>query len=152
MSFSQHVALHKYSIAYYIALFSVVLPLLLLFLLGWFMPEYNLSAWFGFFVASSAAAQFACTLIPEVGGWKSYYHRLLASVSAVMLVPALLILLFSETINTPARIITLASLLIMTSIIYRLVVSHGKHRMLLVIQSVYYAAFFAPILFLAYLQ
>lgn len=45
-TFSQHAAAHRQAIVYYVVLFSVVLPLLLLFFLGWFVPALHVSRWF----------------------------------------------------------------------------------------------------------
>jgi hypothetical protein len=151
-SFSQHVAIRRHTIVYYSLLFGVVLPLLLLFFLRWFMPEFELSAWFGFFIVASSLFQFACTLIPEIGGWKTRYHRLLAGTSAVLLMPALLILLLSDSVELLSKLLTIISLAIMLGTIYVLSKGKGQHQQFLLLQSAYFAAFFIPILFTAYVQ
>lgn len=151
-SFSQHVAIHKVSIIYYILLFSAVLPILILFFFGWFMPTFGLSAWFGFFVGLASITQYACTFIPETGGWKTKYHRILAGTSAISLLPALALVLQSDSIKLVSKTLVLFCLFCMTIIVVLLVRDKGVHRKLLFLQSAYYAAFFAPILIITYLN
>lgn len=150
-TFSQHVALRRSSQIYYAALFFVTMPLLVLFFVKWFVPEYNISHWFTALVASSAIAQCACTLVPETGGTRSHTHRALAGMSAVLLIPALLVLLsagFSVVQNTGI----LLSAAILAGIAAIVALSRGEHRYFLVLQTLYFAFFFAPILFISYLK
>lgn len=151
MTFSQHVAQHKIAVLCYIVLFSVVLPLLLLFFINWFIPTFKLTWWFGLLIIMSSVAQYACTLIPEVGGWKSKYHRLLAGTSAICLMPALFLLLMSDKITTPSKFITTACLLVMIGVAYLVAKHKGKPDNFLLLQASYFAAFFAPVLFISYL-
>lgn len=151
LTFSQHVALQKQSIVYYSVLFCVVLPLLLLFFVGWFSPTYNLPTLFNIFIIVSSITQIACTLIPEVGGWKTKYHRALAGISAICLVPALLFIIFSSQINTISRVLAVFSTITMLGIITVLIRNGGKHSHFLILQSTYFAAFFIPVLIAAYL-
>lgn len=151
-TFSQHVAAHKVSIYYYTTLFSIVLPLLLLFFYGWFMPEFRLSPWFGYFIVLSSITQYASTLIPETGGKRSRYHRALAGVSAISLVTALLVILSADSVGLLAKSLTIASISVMVVVVYIIVRGKGKHSHFLLLQSIYFAAFFLPILFISYLQ
>src|SRR5436305_352204 len=107
---SQHVAVDTYKVWYYILLFSVVLALLLPFFFYWFMPTFGLSVWFGVFVAVAAAFQYACTLIPEAGGWKTKYHRLFAGISGACFVPALFLILTADAVPTIGKIVAGLSL------------------------------------------
>ena len=151
LTFSQHVAKHKHRIIYYNVLFTLVLPLLLLFFLGWFIPTFGLSAWFGFFIIASSVNQYACTLIPEVGSWKTQYHRSLAGVSAVLLVPAQTLLLLIDTTDMIQKVITGLSICVMLVVICLVALHNGQHRYFLLLQSLYFSAFFVPVLFIAYL-
>lgn len=151
LTFSQHVAIQKQSIIYYSLLFCVALPLLLLFFVGWFSPTYNLTLWFNVLVIASSVTQIACTLIPEVGGWKTKYHRVLAGISAICLVPALLFIVLSNQIDNLSRVLALLGVLTMLGIIITLIRSGGKHSHFLILQSAYFAAFFIPVLTTAYL-
>lgn len=151
LTFSQHVAISKYSILYYVLLFSIFLPLIVLFLVGWFMPTFHLPDVFGVLVVLSALTQFACTLIPETGGWKTRQHRLLATTSAFFLTPMLLIILAQSTVNMSGKAITLVSMLVMITIIYLLARRKGEHSHLLLLQAGYFVAFFVPIVFISYI-
>lgn len=151
LSFSQHVATHRYRIIYYAILFGLTLPLLVLFFLKWFVPVLGLSAWFSSFIVVSCLTQFLCTLIPETGGRKTRYHRWLAGISALCLLPPLALLLAAHTVTPPSKIIAGSSLLAMLGIIYVAARTNGKHDAFLILQIGYFAAFFAPILFISYL-
>jgi hypothetical protein len=151
LTFSQTVAKQKHSIIYYSTLFSIVLPLLLLFFIDWLTPEFQLSVWFSIFIVVSSVTQLFCTFIPEVGGWKTKYHRALAGISALCLIPALLFLIVSNSIGAASRAIAALSLIVMLGIIFVLIKQKGIHTHLLVLQSVYFIAFFAPILTASYL-
>lgn len=151
LTYSQHVAISKYSILYYVFLFSIFLPLVVVFFLGWFMPTFRLPNVFGVLVILSALTQFACTLIPETGGQKTRQHRLLAATSALFLLPLLLILLTQGTIPTIGKAVTLLSALSMIMTICVLVARRGEHDYMLILQTGYFVAFFVPILFITYL-
>lgn len=151
-TFSQHVAVSKQSILYYVGLFAVVLPLLILFFLRWFVPEFKISNWFSVLMIASSVAQLACTLVPETGGRRSEYHRALAGISAILLLPALTLLLFSQQIETLGKIISTLGLITMLAVILSVAVHKGKPRNFLLLQSLYFTAFFLPILSVAYLQ
>jgi hypothetical protein len=151
-TFSQRVAVERHRTLYYIALFSVALPLLLIFFLGWLAPEFGLSPWFGVFVIISAVAQYACTFIPEIGGWRTHVHRTLAGISGTFLLPALTCLLWVSTISTPTKVFTAICGATMFATAYIALVSNEETDNFLAIQIVYYAAFFAPILYVSYLM
>lgn len=151
LSFSQHVAKRKHRIVYYNLLFTVVLPLLLLFFLGWFMPTFALPVWFGYLIIMSSVTQYVCTLVPEVGGRKTYYHRLLAGISALLLLPVQMMLVFAGNIEPVYRLLALAGMFIMLGVILLVAKGKGHHGYMLLLQSIYFAAFFIPILFIAYL-
>jgi hypothetical protein len=151
ITFSQHIAASKASIIYYIVLFGVVLTLLTLFFIKWFIPNFEPSIWFGVFVITSSIAQFACTLIPEVGGWQSVSHRALAGLSGLLLIPALSLLLYSENIRDFGKVFVALGLSLMMSVIFTVLLQKGKPRYALVLQTTYFTAFFLPILIITYL-
>lgn len=152
LTFSQHVATQKNAILYYVFLFSIVLPLLLLFFINWFIPTFKLPALFAICISISSATQFACTLIPETEGWRTKYHRMLAGISALFLLPPLLLLITLDNLTILGRCLAFTGLLTMLSIIYVLVRGKGEHEYLLLLQSGYFTAFFIPILCISYLQ
>ncbi len=149
-TFSQHVAARRSSILYYALLFSIVLPLLLLFFMGWFVPHFNVSIWFSVFVVLSSVAQLACTFIPETGGWKTKVHRFLAGFSGICLLPALGVLLISNSTDTSEKLMTGLSIAVMAGIVVSLAM-HTQHAASYIHQAMYYFAFFLPILVMSYL-
>lgn len=150
-TFSQHAAAQKFTVLYYILLFSVTLPILIAFFVGWFVPYFNVSIWFSVCIIASAITQLACTLVPEVGGRKTTYHRLLAGTSALLLLPPLAFILAADSIPAIGRYITLTSLLIMVAIVATLAVRKNKRSYNLLLQIGYFGAFFAAILYVSYL-
>lgn len=151
-TFSQHVASSKRGILYYTLLFTVVLSILLVFFIGWFVPYFGLSAWFTFFLVFSAATQYLCTLVPETGGKKSQLHRMLAGASAVALLPVMAILARSNNISAAARAITLASLVVMIWIVATIAYRKAEHKYFLILQSLYFLAFFVAVLSATYIR
>jgi hypothetical protein len=149
VTFSGHVAVAKHKIVYYIALFAVALPLLVLFFVKWFAPAFNLPIWFSVSLIISAVAQQACAFVPEVGGWKTRCHAILTGISALSLLPPLTFILASDHIPAIGRAVTFISLLCMASIITLLAIKRGD-RYYLILQAVYYTAFFAPVLLISY--
>lgn len=144
-TFSQHAAASRYLVGYYAALFSVVLVLLNIFFIAWFVPVFKLPGAFIFFALSSSVLQLLCTLIPETRGWKVPTHRLLAGASALLLLPCM-ILLF----NTKVGLVAVISFLMMFAIVITLAVMRSRLRYALLLQAVYFAAFFTPIILLSY--
>lgn len=149
-TFSQHVARHNSAIIYYIFLFGLTLPILLIFFFRWFIPTFELTRWFGVLVLGVSAAQFACTLVPETGGIKSTIHRGLAFLSADTLVPMLLILVFNSYVSALGKVVSVLALSMMIAIIYVMVKNNAKHRYLLFLQSTYFSVFFLAILTITY--
>lgn len=148
-TFSQHAAAHRHTILYYILLFSVVLPLLVLFFADWFVPEFRLSAWFSVCIVASAIAQYACTFVPEIGGKHTTYHQLLAGISAVLLLPSM-VLLLASSIQPAQKVLVASGLLVMVSIVGLLMLRKEKLRNQLIFQAAYFAAFLIPVLVLSY--
>jgi hypothetical protein len=150
MTFSQHAAQHRSAIIYYFLFFSLVLPLLLLFFIGWFAPTFHLSSLFSIFIGVSTLFQYSVVIIPEVGGWKTTYHVFGSAVSGFFLLFALIVLLFAHSVDGISKVITLAGALVMIGILYIGAKNKIKHPNLLVLQASYYAAFFAAVLSAAY--
>lgn len=150
MTFSQHAAAYRHTILYYIALFSIVLPLLVLFFVGWFVPAFHLSVWFSLCIVVSSLAQFACTLIPEVGGRKTQYHQLLAGVSAILLLPPIALLLMTGNLSLLGKSVVAFGLLIMFAVVGVISLNANKKQHLLWLQASYFAAFLLPILLVSY--
>lgn len=150
-SFSQHVAPKKSSILYYAALFFITMPLLVLFIMKWFTPQFGVSRWFGVLTLISAVAQCICTLVPETGGRKSLYHRFFAGLSAIVLIPSSLILLLWSRIDFIDKMLLGLGVVTMLWVVTIVVRSRAQHDNFLILQSVYFASFFVPILYISYL-
>ncbi|HET8709172.1 MAG TPA: hypothetical protein VFL85_02725, partial [Candidatus Saccharimonadales bacterium] len=153
-TFSRHAAARNLTIWYYIVLFVVALPILFVFFAFWFVPYFNLSRWFLVIVGLSEILQHIVTFIPEVGGWKSKWHGILTACSAVLLLPALLIVISSAAIGPAGKAIAAICLLVMVSIVaYQVFKPESqKPRYLLLFQAAYYGAFFAAIISVTYLS
>jgi len=150
MTFSQHVAQHKSATIYYFFLFAITLPLLNIFFIKWFTPTSNLPIWFDVFAVTASAFQIACTLVPELPGWRTKWHQLLAGTSALLLLPLPMILTNSSNIEIADRIVSAISLFVMFGVVVFAIRVKGKHAKLLVAQAIYFAAFFALVLFISY--
>lgn len=149
-TFSQHAAAYRHTVVYYNLLFTIVLPLLLLFFAGWFAPYFGLSVWFTVFLFASAICQYIVTLIPETGGWKTQWHRYITFSSVLLLFPALILMIFSPTFNLASKLVMCVALGAMLGIVVYIAAVRGQHKALLLFQAGYYAAFFIPILLVAY--
>ncbi len=149
-TFSQHIARKRSSVIYYVALFAIALPLLVAFFVGWFTPTFAAPAAINILIILAALFQLACTFVPETSGSKSAWHRTFAGLSGILLLPILVLLLAVEGVSIPAKIVTLAALLIMLWCTYVVIRANGRPHNFLIIQSVYFAVFFTPILLLSY--
>ena len=150
MTFSQHVAQHKSASIYYFFLFAITLPLLNIFFIIWFALTFNLPIWFNVFAIGASDFQIACTMVPELPGWRTKWHQALAGISALLLLPLPMILAGSSNIEIVDRIVAANSLFGMLSVIVFAIRAKGKHPKLLIAQALYFAAFFIPILSISY--
>lgn len=149
-TFSQHVADKMSSRIYYVALFSVSLPLVYLFFANYLVPALALPTSILIVVATSCLAQIGCTLVPETGGIKSKIHVTLAGISALLLPVILLIIMRGGVISVLDRMAvgigTLLMILIAASLMFR-----NKIRLpALWLQIGYFALFFAALITAAY--
>jgi hypothetical protein len=149
MTFSQHAAQYKSATIYYFFLFAVTLPLLNIFFIKWFTPVHGLPIWFNVFAITASVFQIACTLVPEISGWRTEWHQALAGVSALLLVPLPMILASSSDVGIADRIVAVIALLVMLGVVVFAIRAQGKHPKLLIAQALYFAAFFMPILFMS---
>lgn len=150
LTLSQHVARKREAILFYSALFFVTMPILVTFFIKWFVPEFRISGWFTAAMVGSAVSQCACTLVPETGGKQSMYHRILAGISAALLLPALVILLVQDSLGAAQKVVVAGSLLVMLCVVAIAARAGDKHTNSLILQIVYFASFFLPILFITY--
>jgi hypothetical protein len=150
ITFSGHAAAYRHTIIYYNLLFTLVLPLLAFFFYGWFIPTFQLPILFGILLGVSLLFQYIVTLTPEIGGWKTTYHRVLSFISAALLPLLLVMILVSEKVDSGSKLIAGVSIVVMLIIIGIVTRNRGKQRDLLLLQSIYYAAFFTTIVSVTY--
>jgi hypothetical protein len=149
-TFSQHAAAQKVTIVYYIALFLLALPILYTFFYKYFVPHYQLSQVILYLVAASSLTQIACTFVPETGGVRTRVHRLFAGVSGLLLLAVTGCLLAAPTISSFDKAILGTSLAVMLFTLSLMIVWKRSSSPQLLLQSVYYGAFFAAILLVTF--
>ena len=150
LTFSQRVAHRKKVKILYSLLFIVGLSILYLFFKLWLVPTKHLPLAFLLFAAISIFFQVACTFIPEEGGTKTLIHRLLTGISGAALLPLMIILMTSQTINTSLRVITGVSLILMLFLLIVALANQKGFKYALLLQIGYYAIFFCSILLVTY--
>lgn len=147
-TFSQHAATNRVSTIYYATLFAVILPVLAIFFFSWFVPAHNVPLVFSILVALSLVYQLACTLVPEVGKCVKT-HQVLAGISGLLLLPALLMCIFASNIGMIDRALIVICCATMALVL--LLVMSKRTRYALILQATYFTAFFAPILVISYI-
>lgn len=145
MTFSQHAAQHRSAAIYYFLVFTLVLPLLVIFFMNWFAPMFHLSPMFTIFIIIASLFQYSVTIIPEVGGWKTLYHLIGSAISGISMLFALVTVLFANQISNIGKVVTLTSILFMVILLSIGIKNKIKHPNLLVMQGGYYAAFFMAV-------
>lgn len=149
-TFSQHAATNRTTIMYYIGLFAVSLILINLFFWLWFVPSFDVHWAFLAFVTAASLLQVAVTFIPETKGKQARTHRLLAGVSALLLLPAMYVLTMSESIPYEQRIWVAGALMGMLILATVVIYYRGLPKYFLLLQAAYFALFFAPIMMISY--
>lgn len=149
-TFSQHVAPYHRGVLYYVALFTVTLPIFALFFFGWFIPYHQPAFLFGVLIAVALLTQYACTFVAEVSGTKARVHRGLASVSALALLLAVGVLIFTGYFSLFGRIVLDVGFVGMAALLAYIIMTNAEHPKILLIQSSYFALFFTTIIFVTY--
>jgi hypothetical protein len=145
VTFSGHAARNKFTIIYYNILLTTVMALLILFFSSWFVPRFHLSLWFLVCIFISCIFEYLATVVPEIGGWKTTFHRIVTGVSVFFLLPSMVFISLAEHISFLGRITAMVSLSIMVSIIGVVALRRSKQRYHLFLQTGYYLAFFFAI-------
>lgn len=116
------------------------------------MPTFKLSNWFLVFVIGSELFQHIVTLIPEVGGWKTKWHGILTSCSAILLLPAMLLIATASELSAADRIVAVVGLVVMIGVAgYHLLFANKESpRHQLALQAGYYGVFFVAVLSATY--
>jgi hypothetical protein len=150
MTFSQHVAAHHWSKIYYALLFLVTLPLLLLFLIVWLVPEKGLPSAFIWFATIAVVFQIACTIVPETGGRRTIIHRILAAISGIAMMPLVVMLIIDQHLSFLTRVVAFVVLIIMSTLLFVALMYQKGYNKALLLQIGYYTGFFIAILAATY--
>lgn len=148
-TFSQHAATNKASALYYVFLFMLALPPLAIFIVGWLTPQYNLPSMVNILALSSILLQHIVTFVPEFGGWRTPVHRVLTGLSALLL-PVILAVIIPY-VDGVTQVFAFASLGVFLACV--VATMHPIHHRLnlAALQGMYYGAFYAVLIALAYL-
>lgn len=151
-TFSQHAASNSQATIYYALLFGFALPPLLINLVWWVRPTYDLPLLFAICVIVSIALQHIVTFVPETGGRKTFWHRMLAGISAVLALPVVGLLYRSEQVTGLTKVCVGAGLLVMIGVILWVLLtkSNPAKQNALALQALYYGAFYVAILAVVY--
>jgi len=150
MTFSQHVAAHHWSKIYYALLFLTILPLLLLFIVVWLVPERGLPNSFIWFATIAVVFQIACTFVPETGGRRTIIHRILAAISGIAMMPLVVMLIVDQYLSFLARVVAFVVLILMLTLLSVALMYQKGYNKALLLQIGYYIGFFIAILVATY--
>jgi hypothetical protein len=149
-TFSHHAAAQKFTTFYYAGLFLVALPVLYLFFAMYFVPHFELTSMVLYLVAASSIFQVGCTFVPETGGLKTTIHKILAGLSAILLLGVLMCLLLAPTIPQSGKFFIGTSFAVMVGIVAILTFWKRTPLPLLLLQSAYFGSFFIAMLATTY--
>lgn len=150
MTFSQHVAVHHWSRIYYALLLLATLPLLLLFLVAWLVPERSLPSAFIWFATIAVIFQIACTFVPETGGRRTIIHRILTAISGIAMMPLVVMLIADQHLSPLARVVAFGVLILMLTLLFVVLMHRQGYNKALLLQIGYYAGSFVAILAATY--
>jgi len=150
MTFSQHAAVTRQAKLFYAFLFLVTLPLFAWFIVGWFVPHKHLPASFVWFTYTAVVFQILCTWFPEEGGWKTLVHRLLTAISAIAMLPLIVILGLSMYLSPYMRGLAWVAFGSMVALLMVAFTHQKGYKRALLLQIGYYAVFFLMMLLLTY--
>lgn len=151
MTFSQHAAATRTSKIYYALLFLITLPILMLFIVEWYVPTNNLPNMFIWFATIAVIFQIVCTWVPEEGGIKTTIHRALTGISGIALLPLVLLIAISSNLSVLVRGVAWGMLVLMIILLGIALINQKGYRYALLLQIGYYTAFFITIVVSTYL-
>lgn len=151
MSFSLHAAQTKAAQIYYCFLFLVSLPLFYIFIVGWYVPTFQLNGWFITLTTVGVIGQLIAVAVPALPGRKTTIHNIAAYTMAATFIPLTLLVATTESFTEYARVIAIAAALYMLgTLISYMYVKHLREKYLY-FQAGYIAAFHVVIVVSAYL-
>ena len=150
MTFSQHAAATRYSTLYYALLFMLTLPMVYLFFDVWLVPVKHLPSFFLWFAGIAITLQILCSFVPETGGVKTIIHRGLAALSALFLIPLVIIIATASSMALSVHVLAWVSATIMTVLLAIAFTHQRGHSNAIWLQVGYYGVFFTVILLATY--
>lgn len=149
-TFSQHAAAHKPAIIYYFCLFALLLPILIGFFYGYFIPTYSLPLVFSLAIGVAITSQFIVTIFPETKGISKKIHWDMITVSVAAIYVSMAVMVFSSELSTFARIFAGLAVLVSSVLFVEVVRHRAAHPQYLYVQSLFYVFFFGSILIATY--
>lgn len=152
MSFSLHAAADRQAYMFYLSLFLLTLPPLLLFVVFWYVPTLGLPEVFSFIAVLGVVCQLIAGIVPDMEGKQRVIHRLSAyGMSLVLMVLVGMVAWFGE-IGGLMKAFCLVALIVMASLWILVVGLKKKQDAFLLYQAIYVALFHIVILTTAYLS
>lgn len=149
MTLSQHAAQTKASMIYYFLLFLFALPMFLLFIFKWFIPEFNMPFVFGVVVSLCVASQALAVIFPEIGRFVAF-HRYSAFSMALLMLPIVALIGLNASFSPVVRAVASVALVYQLIVVALLLPNRGYHKNVLLLQTTYVAAAHIVILGAAY--
>jgi len=144
-TFSQHAAQSRCLSLYYFFIFIITMPIICLFIYFWLIPQHYATSWVFVSFLFVTLTQIICTFFPERGSARQVFiHRLFAGMSASFLFACVALLCLS--LDNTAQVVNVVALCVMGLVAFIAFIAKG--RFALILQTIYYLAFFIPILVL----
>lgn len=151
-TFSQHAVATRWSKIFYALLFLVTLPMLAWFVGAWLIPQKRLPDAFLWLTYIAALFQILCTWFPEVGGWRTIVHRMLAGVSAIAVLSLVVVIASSASLPILVRLVAWIGLSFMMLILAIALSHQNGYKWALLMQVGYYTVFFGVLLSVTYMS
>lgn len=151
MTLSQHAAQFRASRIYYAAMWLLVLPPFVWFMIGPFLDKLELGILFKITALVAGFLMLIAAIVPELPGWKYHVHRYAAFGMATLFMPLTLMIGVASNANNIARTVSIILFIGMLVTTIYLSFRGGKHPRMLIFQSLYVLAFHISILAAYYL-
>jgi hypothetical protein len=152
ITLSKHIAKHK--TAYLIFAISSVIgqAMFLLYMLGWFIPTYQLGGVLAMFMVLGAFCQLLAAWVPDTKGWASKVHHLAAYTMAIIMYGFTIWIALSPTVPAIGRLFALAGFGGITYLFWGYFFRQQKRERMFVYQNIYLLIFYATVLASGYVR
>ncbi len=151
MTFSQHAAQYKSSALYYAVLWSICLPLMAIYLFGWFTPTFHMGTGFRVLCGLAIFAMAVAAYVPETTGKRVVIHRWSAFGMALLFLP-ITVSIAVGGFSLPTQVVAGLASLFMTWEIIILLRKKRAHPSMLPLQAAYIAALHLALVSATYLR